>query len=117
MSKRAVPTIALLLAGLSYWQLVCALAGTDEPWDAPSYWRLWYPASLALSAVAGWWARERGWRAGATLTFAQWPVMWINTGTGPLWAAGLLMLFALSVPAITVSALAGARASRSRAAS
>ena len=107
--------IALLLGGTLYWYAVARATGTAEPWDADAYWRLWYPVSLALSAVAGSWLRRRGWAAGAILTAAQLPVMWLNTGTGPLWAVGLLMVAALAAPAVIVSALAGRLAShRSR---
>ncbi len=106
----------LLLAAMLYWSTVCAVADVQEPWDAKAYWRLWYPVSLILSAVAGLVVVKRAWRAGAILTFAQLPVLWINAGIGPLWPVGLALLCLLSIPAIATSALAGWLMSRRRSA-
>jgi len=106
-------TIVLLACAALYWHFVCWLTGAREPWDADAYWKLWYPASLGLSAVAGLVFRQQRWAAGGIITFAQFPVIWTNTGTHPLLAIGLLMLCLLAVPAIAVSALSGWFADRS----
>ena len=107
-----IPSLALKLAGIAilavaYWQLVSTLTGAPEPWDARAYWTLAYPASVALSAIAGRFLGKRAWLAGIVVTFAQLPVMWLNNGSGPLWAVGLLFLMMLAIPCALVSALAG----------
>ena len=103
----------LFLASALCWLVACRLAGVREPWDAEAYWRWWVPASLALSAVAGWFWRKRGWLAGVLITVAQLPVVWIGNGeAGGLWAAGVLILALLALPAAAVSALAGELAAR-----
>ncbi|MDX3900438.1 MAG: hypothetical protein QHC40_08020 [Sphingobium sp.] len=88
------------------------MAGVDEPWDAPAYWTAAYPISLLLSGGAGLYFRKRGWLAGLAISFAQLPVMWINNGTGALWAVGLLFLSVLAVPAMAISTLTGLIATR-----
>ncbi len=106
--------LALVLASGLYWQLVCEVTGAQEPWDSDGYWTLWYPISLALAAVVGYFLSSHGWLAGVIITFSQLPVMWINAGTGPLLAAGLLFLCILAVPAAAVSFIAGRVAMRTR---
>ena len=104
--------IVLLLASLLYWSVVCRIGNVEEPWDADVYWRLCYPLSFVLSAGAGLLLRSRGWMAGGVATFAQLPVMAWNAGWGSLWAAGVLTLAVLAVPAVAVSALSGWFAAR-----
>lgn len=99
--------IILLICSVLYWSFVCWVTGAKEPWDADTYWRVWYPASLCLSAVAGLMFKRRGWMAGAIVTFAQLPVMLMNTATGPLLAVGSMTLCLLAVPAVAISALSG----------
>lgn len=45
---------ALVVASSIYRQLVCQITGESEPWDAGTYWLLWYPISIALAAITGW---------------------------------------------------------------
>lgn len=110
--KRLVTTLVLLVVGGLYWLAVCHAAGVREPWDADAYWRLWYPVSLGLSAIAGYHLKGDGWQAGMILIVGQLPVMLINSGMGPLFAAGLLFTGVLAVPAVTISLLAGVVAMR-----
>lgn len=98
--------LVLALVGMLFWQVVTWVTGATEPWDAEGYWSLWYPLSLVLSGCGSFWIRTHGWLAGLIVTFSQLPGMWIGSGPGPLWALGLLMLVALALPAIAVSALA-----------
>lgn len=100
-------TTVLLMCSVLYWSFACWVTGVKEPWDADTYWRFWYPASLCLAGLAGLILKRRGWIAGAILTFAQIPVMWMNTTTGPLWTVGLITLCMLAVPAIAISASTG----------
>lgn len=113
MNSRPIAALALLIVSLAYWQCVCALGGASEPWDAAAYWRLWYPASLLLAALAGW---RMGWTAGAIVVLAQAPVLWLNTGIGALWLVGTVMLVVLALPAIAVAAAARAIARHRRSA-
>jgi hypothetical protein len=114
MSARTIKVLVLLIVSGMYWQFVCQRTGTVEPWDGDAYWRLWYPLTFVLSGVAGYVLRNDGWLAGAILTFAQLPVMWINNGTGPLIAVGVVFLFVLAVPPVAISLLTGWFATRER---
>jgi hypothetical protein len=67
-----------------------------------------------LSALSGFLLRRRSWLAGVIVTFAQLPVMWVNTGLGGLLMVGATILCILAVPAIAVSMIGG-RLARSRA--
>lgn len=116
MNTRVMKVLALLIVGGVYWQVVCQATGTREPWDAATYWSLWYPLSFALSAVAGYLLKEDGWLAGGMLIFAQLPIMWLNNGTGPLFAVGLLFMCVLAIPAVAISLLTGLFAMRVRSA-
>jgi hypothetical protein len=107
-------SLALLVGSALYWQSVCWLNGVTEPWDANAYWRLWYPMSFGLSALAGISFKPRGWMAGAILTFAQLPVMWLNTGPSFLWPVGVMATSVLAVPVVGISALTGWCAVRAR---
>lgn len=105
MSKHLIQAIAVVAVGCLYWQVICMMAGVEEPWDADAYWIAWYPVSLALSALAGWAARGRGWVASVLFTFAQLPVLGLNTGVGSLWPVGLLFVCVLAVPPAALAAL------------
>ena len=107
MKTRKIRLFALLLVSAMYWQLVSQGSGVAEPWDADGYWRLWYPGSLALSAVAGFVLRSRSGLAGAIVTVAQLPVMAVHAQPGALMIGGMMILCILAIPAAAVSALAG----------
>ena len=104
--------LVLLLCSFLYWQFVCWISVTDELWDVDAYWRLWYPISFALSAMAGLAFKKRGWVAGAIVTLAQLPVMMLNNQPSPMLAAGLALLCVLSVPVSITSAFTGWIAAR-----
>lgn len=103
-SPTVVQIAVPLSAGLGLWLLVCLIGGTSEPWDAPGYWTVAYPASIALSGVLGFGCDRRGWLAGLMVTLAQFPVMLVLAGAGPMSVAGLILLGALAVPAAALSA-------------
>jgi hypothetical protein len=75
------------------------------------YWTVVYPLSVGLSGIIGWFLRGRGWIAGVIISLAQMPMV-LNSGTGPLYAVGLLFLILLTIPAASFSALSGRLASR-----
>lgn len=115
MRISTIRAIAILIVSALYWFAVGRVTGVSEPWDGGDYWRLWYPLSCLLAAAGGYLLGRRGWCAGVLVTFAQLPVMWLNGGTGPLLAAGLLILFLLAIPATSIAMLAGWFATRTRA--
>lgn len=115
MDTRAPKILILLIVGGMYWQIICQTNGATEPWDTEAYWPLWYPLSLMLSAVAGFFFKNDGWLAGAILTFMQLPVMWFNNGVGALLVVGLLLLCILAVPAVAISLMTGRFGARVRA--
>lgn len=106
--------LSLLVFSILYWQFVCWLTRTVEPWDADTYWRVWYPMSFFVAALVGVSFKARGWMAGAILTFAQLPVMWLNTGTSYLWPVGVIFASVLAIPVVAISAFAGWYAARPR---
>lgn len=99
------------ITALAYWQAVNIVAGMKEPWDAPIYWTLAYPAALLIAALAGYLWRTRAWLTGSTLVLAQVPVMLVHTSPGPLALVGLAFLAVLTPPAI-LSAWIGQRLRR-----
>ena len=107
MRRLVVKILVVPLVGAVFWQLFCQMTGTLEPWDAPIYWGVAYPLSLILSAIIGRFLGAHGWLGGALFTLVQLPIMWLNNGTGPLWAVGLIFLVVLAIPCAAVSALTG----------
>ncbi|RXD04811.1 hypothetical protein EQZ23_06570 [Sphingomonas sp. UV9] len=86
--------------GLLYWSAFTIASGAQEPWDGRYYWSAVYPLSMVLSAALGSIFRKHAWITGISLTLAQWPVMAINTGIGPLSLFAVAFLGVLSLPAI-----------------
>jgi len=107
MNFRTIKVLTLLIVGSLYWQIAVQVTGASEPWDAPSYWSFWYPVSLGMSAVGGIVFRPGSWWVGLLLTFAQLPIMSLNSGIGSLMVVGILFLAALAIPAVALSYLSG----------
>ncbi|MFV0625696.1 hypothetical protein ACBY01_17070 [Sphingomonas sp. ac-8] len=112
MDRRLVPLLTALLLGVGYWQLVCRIAAVAEPWDAPTYWTLAYPAALIASAAAGALLRRRAALASGLFVFSQLAVLWINAGLDGMWPVGVLFAVLLSLPAVAIATLARALASK-----
>lgn len=102
---------ALLAASLAYWEAVVRTTGAREPWDAPGYWIILYPAALALSAAGGALLQRRAWLAGAIVVAAQLPVMLVHNAAGAMLPVGIAFLVLLSLPA-TAAAMLAARLRR-----
>ena len=98
-------------AGLALWSAIAWFGGRTEPWDAPAYWELGYPLSLALAGLFGVAFPARPWRWALVLTFAQLPVMLANGSGLSLLPLGLLLLGVLSLP-LVLAAKMGAVVSR-----
>ena len=107
MKSHLLAAALFILVGTAYWTVVSVLGGTPEPWDAPGYWTVAYPGVLLLSAVAGLVRPAGAWAWGTLLVLAQVVVVVIATGVGPLLAAGLLYAVVLSLPALSISSIAG----------
>lgn len=99
--------IATCVVSLFFWTVVSAITGAGEPWDLASYWTIIYPAALALSVILGAVLRSSQWSAGAVVMLSQIPVVLAISGTSPLLAVGIIYAAFLSIPAITLSWLAG----------
>lgn len=99
--------IVTCVVSLVFWTVVSAITGAAEPWDLPSYWTVIYPAALALSAILGAILRSSQWSAGAVVMLSQIPVVLATSGPSPLLGVGIIYAVLLSIPAITLSWLAG----------
>ena len=92
------------LIGLVYWTVFSVIVATKEPWDGAFYWSVAYPGSIVIATVLGSVFRRRAWITGFSLTFAQLPIMMVNTGIGPLTLFGVAILGILSIP-VTLAAV------------
>lgn len=99
--------VAVCVVPLIFWTGVSVIAGVEEPWDLASYWTIIYPAALALSVVMGAMLTRFQWSAGAIVMFAQIPVILAYSGASALLSVGILYTAILSIPAVTLSSLAG----------
>ncbi|WP_124405214.1 hypothetical protein [Pseudomonas sp. R3-18-08] len=95
------------VVSLLFWTVVSLITGAEEPWDLASYWTIIYPAALALSALLGAVLKSAQWSAGAVVMLAQIPVILVTSGASPLLGVGIPYAAVLSIPAITLSWLAG----------
>lgn len=107
MPRAIIEIVALSMLGVCFWLLVSLMGDTPEPWDASLYWAVAYPISVLLAGAIGFRMGHRGWIAGAVLTLAQFPVMLVLTGAGPMSVLGLMIVCALAGPAAIVSAICG----------
>lgn len=98
---------ATCVVSLFFWAVVSAVTGAEEPWDLASYWTLIYPAALVLSVILGAVLKSAQWSAGAVVMLAQIPVVLAISGASPLLGVGILYAAVLSIPAMTLSWLAG----------
>lgn len=102
-----MPLRVTCAASLAFWAVASLLAGVEEPWDAPGFWTVIYPAGLGLSAVLGFMLARFQWIAGAIVMFAQIPVVMACSGVSSLLGAGVVYAAILSIPAIALSWFAG----------
>lgn len=98
-------TIALA-GGAGLWLATAALSGRTEAWDAPGYWSIAYPLSIALAAALGWWFPERTWRWGLSVMLVQAVVLMISASSFGLLPLGLMMFAVLALPAVWAAHLA-----------
>ncbi|WP_243246128.1 hypothetical protein [Pseudomonas maioricensis] len=100
--------IVTCVVSLVFWTVVSVITGAKEPWDLASYWTIIYPAALALSVILGAVLKSSQWSAGGVVMLSQIPVVLAISGTSsPLLGVGIIYAAFLSIPAITLSWLAG----------
>jgi hypothetical protein len=110
MTSASKQALTGLLIGLVYWSAFSAIFATNEPWDGPYYWSAAYPGSMVIAVALGLVWRQRAWITGLSLTFAQLPIILVNTGLSPLVFFGVALLAFLSVPVILAAAMTSMRA-------
>ena len=89
-----------VVLGLLLWTMAAALGKRAEPWDAPDYWTLTYPAAIALSGALGFAFPERAWRWPLALMFMQLPVMIAGGSDFSLLPMGLILMAVLALPGL-----------------
>lgn len=93
-----------LLAGALLWWVSGAVSGRREPWDAPFYWAVAYPAALAVCGWLGWRHPDRPWRWSLWLFFGQFAAMAVRNGEiGGMAPLGLLLFGVLAVPGMLLA--------------
>lgn len=110
MLAKSKQALAASLIGLVYWSSYRAIASVYEPWDGPDYWSVAYPGSMVIAFGLGLLWRRRAWITGLCLTFAQLPIILVNTGFNRLAFFGVALLTLLSIPVILTAALTSMRA-------
>jgi hypothetical protein len=105
-NRTATAFLASAMLGLALWSTAAILGHRAEPWDAPGYWTIAYPAAIALSAVLGILFPERPWRWAALLMFMQCVVMFAGGSDLGLLPLGLILMAVLTLPAAAAASLA-----------
>ncbi|MEO8455326.1 MAG: hypothetical protein ABI454_09210 [Sphingomicrobium sp.] len=109
--------IASVVTGAILWSVASVSLARREPWDAPSYWTLWYPAAVVAAAALGYFFPRRSWRWPVVLMLMQLPVMMFVTGSdASLLPLGAALLLALSIPGMMAAMMGAAVARRFRSA-
>ena len=108
----AYTTAALL--GLALWSVAAVVELRVEPWDAPNFWTIYYPAAIALSGALGFLYPQAPWRWPLILMFMQLPVMTLGGSGFDLLPMGMILMAVLALPGIGLAYLcAWARRQRS----
>jgi hypothetical protein len=110
MNGRSIVAATLAgVAGAVLWFAAAFASGRREPWDAPFYWMIAFPASLAVCAGLGYRHPDRPWRWALLLFQGQFVAMCIGNGeVGSLAPLGMLLFALLSLPGM-LAARIGAR--------
>jgi hypothetical protein len=109
MSHGLVPSA---LAGLALWSVAATLAGGREPWDAPAFWSIWWPLSIALSFALGLIFPRRGWAWSFVVMTMMAPVMALNGSGLSTMPPGLVLMALLALPGSVAGAIGAALARR-----
>lgn len=103
--------LASVIAGGAIWGWVAVSSGRAEPWDAPQFWTLAYPAALGVCAVFGFVWPQRPWRW-ALIVFAMLLAVMSAGGAAAgssfsMMPLGIVALAVLGLPGVLLAALAG----------
>ena len=104
-----LPAVLAAVAGTALWFAASVLTDRREPWDAPSYWSVFYPLALLMCGVLGYLDPQHRSRWPFVLFAFQFVAMCVgNRELGSLWPLGLALFAVLALPGVIVSRL-GAR--------
>lgn len=102
-----VPAAIAFAFGFAMWMTASIASGKKEPWDAPMYWSVLYPAAIVLCAALGWFRPERFWLWPLVLFEAQLFGAMARSGeVGNLWPLAMMLFGVLSVPGVAAAWLA-----------
>src|SRR2546423_1275816 len=104
-NKSWIAHLTSIMLGLALWTVAAMLGKHAEPWDAPGYWTIAYPAAIALSGLLGYLFPERPWRWAALLMLMQLAVMFMGGSDFSLLPLGLVLLAVLTLPAAALASL------------
>jgi hypothetical protein len=108
-----MPALLAAGSGALLWLVATLVTGRREAWDASSYWTLFYPLALVVSAWLGYRFPIRSWRWPLILFAAQFVTMCVLAReVGSLWPLGLLLFGVLALPGVAISRIAARRAGR-----
>jgi hypothetical protein len=91
--------------GLVLWSVAAVVELRVEPWDAPNFWTIYYPAAIALSGMLGFLYPHAPWRWALILMFMQLPVMILGGSGFSLLPIGLILMAVLALPGIGLAYL------------
>ena len=97
--------VSAAVLGLLLWTIAAVVEMRVEPWDAPSYWTIFYPAALALSGLLAMLFPQRPWRWALTVMLMQLVVMAAGGSGFNLLPLGVILVAVLSLPAIGLAYL------------
>ena len=90
-------------AGAGGWLYITITTGRNEAWDTGSYFAIFLPAIILVSALLGFFFPRRVWRWPATAFGSQALVLFVSNPTGGLLPLGLLVFGFLSIPSFVAA--------------
>jgi hypothetical protein len=98
-----------IIAGVGIWWGIARSTGQLEAWDSNIYFVVGLPLLVVLVFALGYFAPQGAWRWAVAAGVGQVAAMfWLNPGTGPLLAVGLVIHAAITF-GLVLAAQAGAR--------
>ena len=85
-------------AGAGGWLYITITTGRSEAWDAGSYFVVFLPAIIVVTALLGFFCPRRVWRWPATAFGSQALVLFLSNPTGGLLPLGLIVFGLLAIP-------------------
>lgn len=100
------PALVAGVGGAGIWWATTALSGRREAWDAPVYWFIAYPLTMALAGVLGYRYPVRAWRWGVAVMLGQTAALVVSTRSLGLLPLGLILFGILALPPAAVATAA-----------